>query len=929
MSGSWTLRIRHRLAVSPGKAALPRLALLTVAMALVACGEEESKSPVDAGADAAVMDAATDDVVTDTSQDAGPTLLPAPTTQVAFIHSGNASLEVNLDRRDLRLTWQGKERTVIDLDELRLGRVPKLDTERNYAPTTLESVPIPDLAWLIIKSAKFVDHPVVSADQLGSHLPKDRKPGTDGVTLAIAVTDTYGKAAPAWQLHIDGVGKGAFRCHLELTDPEQRAIQAADEGKPQVVYTGLSTLRMPGERYYGLGEWFDRPEHTGTVRAMQIEVELETVSGYNEAHVPVPFIIGTGGWGLFVKNRRPAQFDVAKTHKERVEALFHDSSLEFWLFTAAEPLQLVGAYTQVTGAPTLPAPWALGPLIWRNENKSDTEVLDDMAAIRKHDLAISGMWFDRPFDTHVNNFEFDPDRFKDADAMLKKVHAAGFATAMWSTPYVEKDAAQYKKVLDAGWYVGVPKLATQFLKWGPPLDLTNPETMGFWREQVSKMAKRGITGWKLDFAEDIHPGLFQIRTHYTFHDGSDERTMHHGYPLVYHKPYFDNLPKDGGFILARAGTYGGQTLASMIWPGDLDASFHPFGWCGPEAECSEKPYVGGLPSSVSAMLGLAASGYPIYAADTGGYRGGRPTKALFLRWMAQTAFSAAMQIGGSKQCNPWDFDTYVGKWGTSTFDKDVLKAAKRYTRLHMRLIPYLYSHLAAANAHKIGLVRPFGLAYAHLSAAPQFGALVDSQYLLGDAILVAPVLTPEGKRDVLMPPGGWYDWWSHDKVKGPATTDLTGTYIKSVTVAADGIPVWLRAGAVVPMLRPTIDTLYPATDKDVDSFAATAGRLHVIVAPGPASTLTLVDGTVLSQKPAGKATEVKVSAGSTYVFGWELEVWQSAAPKVVAIDGTPAQSVDDKAAAATCEGCWWFDADTHTTHVRLAKGPHVVAVLPK
>ena len=328
------------------------------------------------------------------------------------------------------------------------------------------------------------------------------------------------------------------------------------------------------------------------------------------------------------------------------------------------------------------------------------------------------------------------------------------------------------------------------------------------------------------------------------------------------------------------------------------------------------------------MLGLSAVGYPAYAADTGGYKGGRPTKALFMRWMAQTAFSVAMQLGGSKQCNPWDFDTYVGKYGTSTFDQEVLDAAKLYTRLHMRLNPYLYSLLVDAAAHKYGPMRPFGLVYPELWKVDGFAALADTQYLLGDALLVAPVVTPLGGRDVLIPGGIWFDWWTHKPLKTPAGVSPGAGYVTTVAVGPAEIPVWLKAGAVVPMLRPTIDTLYPATEKEVDSIANDVGRLHVVIAPGPASARTLDDGTVLSQKPAGKATEIKVTPGKRFAKGWELEVWQETPPKTVAVDGAQVQSVPDATGAKTCTACWWHDSASRTLHVRLDGKAHVVAVLP-
>ena len=81
----------------------------------------------------------------------------------------------------------------------------------------------------------------------------------------------------------------------------------------------------------------------------------------------------------------------------------------------------------------------------------------------------------------------------------------------------------HQKVVDKGWYVGLPPLIKANVKWGGPLDLTHPEVQTFWKGQIKKMTDRGIEGWKLDFAEDVHVGLAGLRFHYTFADGSDER----------------------------------------------------------------------------------------------------------------------------------------------------------------------------------------------------------------------------------------------------------------------------------------------------------------------------------------------------------------------------------------------------------------------
>ncbi|HEY5952167.1 MAG TPA: TIM-barrel domain-containing protein, partial [Kofleriaceae bacterium] len=172
------------------------------------------------------------------------------------------------------------------------------------------------------------------------------------------------------------------------------------------------------EGFYGLGEWGDSIEHRGKLRPMQLEVDTTLESSNNEAHVPVPLIVGTRGWGLFVKSDRPGAFDVARQTDTLIDVTFgtaEDSAtgLEFHLLSADTALDVYKPYYEVTGYPGLPALWAYGPLLWRDENDSQAQVLDDIQQIRTRDLATSGIWFDRPYASGVNTFDWSPARFPD------------------------------------------------------------------------------------------------------------------------------------------------------------------------------------------------------------------------------------------------------------------------------------------------------------------------------------------------------------------------------------------------------------------------------------------------------------------------------------------------------------------------------------
>ena len=935
-------------------------ALLSLAVALAplvgipGCSDDPAPAPADVElADAAIEQ----DTELDASAADAVTVLPAPATPSVTLTSGEATLEVNLDRADLVLRRGSAWLTRIELAQLRIGRVDRFDDAVSYNPGDYkvdadpEVAELPEgLSWLRIKKAVFVDHEPAPLAQLkgaawalldGAAVHCTTAPG---LTLKLMTVDIAGKPGPDWTLIVRPVQA----CGPEQTqatfaaDLRPMASGVTDDPKtdddridaPVWVDVAITTGRL--ERFFGLGEYFDSAEHRGHVRPMQIQADLGVESGYNEAHVPVPLVIGDGGWGAFFQSRMPAVFDCGVEDPDRVHARFHASSMRLFLFAPATSLDIVGAYTKVTGAPVLPARWAFGGMIWRNENSSDAEVIDDMQMVRKHDLAISAMWLDRPYDTHVNNFDFDPQRIKDSAAMIDKVHALGMRVGLWSTPYVEEGGTYRKEFVANGWMVKVPPLAKQFLKWGGPVDLSNDDAKHRWQQLIDKMRKRGIEGWKLDFGEDVHVSLFTVRANYSFANQADERTMHHGVALYYHRPYFETLPgatslgdvakqladpDAGGFILARAGTYGGQAQTSIIWPGDLDATLGEHGACY-GGTC----HVAGLPGAIAAMQSLAMSGYPLFGSDTGGYRHQRATKEVFMRWLAHTALSPILQLGGSKQHNPWDF----AKHGDSVFDQEVLDAARYWTRLHMRLFAYLYTYAVGAARHQRGLVRPFAVMHpklrAHGPVASEFAAGAASQYWLGDALLVAPITTSDGRRAVVLPAEHLYDWWTHKKVSAVTLAGSATPTVVQAQLGLDRIPLYLRGGAILPLLRPSVDTLAPAKDKSVDSFAADKGRLYTIVAPGEASKRALYDGTELAFDRVGKAIHLGVVAGNEFTQGVQWEIWTTSTVKAVAVADQPLSEQASAAAAGDCSACWWRD-DGASVHVRMPPGSSTAVVL--
>jgi alpha-D-xyloside xylohydrolase len=250
-------------------------------------------------------------------------------------------------------------------------------------------------------------------------------------------------------------------------DGSFRGSFVPDQAATNVAYLRVGPRVTSDEAFYGLGEYFDSVNHRGKVRAMQIELSNQLESNYNEAHVPVPFVTSSKAWGFFVENPYPAAFDVGKTDPERIAATFgtglaSKEGLSFHIFGAEHPLDVTKRYYEVSGYPALPARWALGPLVWRDENDDQAQFENDLDTIRSLDLATSAVWIDRPYATGVNTFDFDATKFPNPQAMIDKAHALGFRMALWHTPYEDENDPSTQALRDEananGYYPPQPGL---------------------------------------------------------------------------------------------------------------------------------------------------------------------------------------------------------------------------------------------------------------------------------------------------------------------------------------------------------------------------------------------------------------------------------------------------------------------------------------
>jgi alpha-glucosidase (family GH31 glycosyl hydrolase) len=403
----------------------------------------------------------------------------------------------------------------------------------------------------------------------------------------------------------------------------------------------------------------------------------------------------------------------------------------------------------------------------------------------------------------------------------------------------------------------------------------------------------------------IGPG----RLEWGFSDGRTNRELHDVFATLYHQPYRDALDAgstEGGFLLVRASAWGGQTVADVIWPGDLDN----------DLSRADDTNVGGLPAAISALTSLAASGFPSFASDTGGYRDGRPTREALLRWAEHTAFSPFLQLGGGGEShNPWSYDAEAGA------------IYARLARAHMDLVPTF--RMLARRASRDGTPPVLHPAMAYPD--DRAGYADPDAYLVGDDLFVAVVTEPGAtSRRVHLPPGRWVHWFTGQEHTG------------DVTVAAPlgEPPVFVRVGAILLLAPSDLDTL---AEEDVDPALVTPSdrpyvRARVLPGShldGSFSDVRGEDGLHVAVRPfdAGDtALNITVSAESMstpYDVRMSIEL-DHAEPVIdparigsltVGASTLVPPAADGATVEAGCDGvCWFLDGTTLLVSARGTGG---------
>jgi len=532
--------------------------------------------------------------------------------------------------------------------------------------------------------------------------------------------------------------------------------------------------------------------------------------------------------GVFFNNATEAYVDVARPGRppgglaascEPGEASGVGEIFTQWTFEAGEldmfvllgprPADLLRQYAGVTGRPEMPPLWSLGyhQCRWNYDDEADVRAVNQ--GFRDHAVPCDVIWLDIEHTRGKRYLTWDRARFPDPGALQEELAMDGRHMVAIVDPHIASDPdwAVFRETMD-GRAVrdrhGAPYHGECWPGDSVYPDWLDPGVREWWAGLLQLDAYEGSTEHLHIWNDMNEPSVFNgpeiTMDKDALHlSGTEHRNVHNVSGHYFHAATVDGLLRRGRllnpekgvrpFVLTRAAFAGTQRLGPL-WTGDTQASWDH------------------LRHTLPMLLSLSSSGLPFVGADVGGFFG-NPEPELLERWYQLGTFYPFFRGHAhehTERREPWLF-------GETTLARIRGAIALRY-----RLLPYIYTLFWRAHVEGLPVMRPMwfecpkDLSVAHL----------DSQFMMGEALLVAPVMQPAadipaGVLRVHLPrEARWYN---------VASGSVVGAGIgeAGVGVGPDHPAMFLRGGTIVPVAESVGSTTADTRVSD----------LCLVVAPGP------------------------------------------------------------------------------------------------
>jgi alpha-glucosidase (family GH31 glycosyl hydrolase) len=580
--------------------------------------------------------------------------------------------------------------------------------------------------------------------------------------------------------------------------PDSAAWLVADSGPMRARFA----LKLePGSRVIGFGERFDRLDQAGE-RLDAVVFEQYRAQG-KRTYLPIPFAIvippgGADGWGFHVRTTARTWYDVGATASDRIQIEVAldpsdpDPRVELAIYRGS-PREVLAAFLDEVGPPVLPPDWIFRPWMSGNEWSTDARVRAEVERSLAEGIPAGVMvieaWSDESTFTifrdagytvnpdgaphRLADFTFPVDgAWPDPKGLADWLHARDIRLVLWQIPLAKarqpsgsQARADTETMIERGYAVReADGRAYRNRGWWFPgallPDWTNPDARAWWLAKRRYLLEEvGVDGFKTDGGE--HAWGDDLR----YADGSRGVVTNNTYPVRYAAAYHELLAQSGsaGITFSRAGFTGAASVPAH-WAGDERSTWEAFR------------------ASIVAGLSAGVSGVLFWGWDFAGFSGEVPDAELYLRAAAMAALCPIMQYHSefnhhrspSRDRTPWNIAERAG-------DPRVIPLFRGFATLRERLVPYLAAEARHSVKARIPMMRALCFEWpgdATLWSHPY-------QYMLGDSLLVAPVVEPGVEQwPVYLPPGQWTDAWTGEQVVG-------GSVI-TPPVPLERIPVYVR-----------------------------------------------------------------------------------------------------------------------------------------
>lgn len=465
---------------------------------------------------------------------------------------------------------------------------------------------------------------------------------------------------------------------------------------------------------------------------------------------------------------------------------------------------VISGYRTITGKSPIMPKWAMGFWQSRERYKTQDEVLETVAEYRKRQIPLDNIvqdwsyWRDDAWGSH----EFDPSRFPDPKAMIDSIHAmdAKIMISVWPKFYHTTD--NYKAFDRNGWMYNkaVKDSIRDWIGEGYIAGFYDAYSDGarklFWKQMSDKLYSKGIDAWWMDASEPdiLSNASIEYRKELMNPTALGESDKYfNAYALANAKAIYEGQrsenPNDRVFLLTRSGFGGLQRYSTATWSGDIGTRWED------------------MKAQISAGLNFALSGIPYWTMDIGGFcvekryetaqEGSEDLnewRELNTRWFQFGAFCPLFRSHGQYP--------YREIYNIAPDNHPAYQSMVYYTNLRYQLMPYIYTLAGKTYFDDYTIMRALVMDFNEDKNVHN----ISDQYMFGPSIMVCPVYEyGNRRRDVYFPANSnWYDFESN--------TYITGGQSISVDAPYERIPLYVKAGSIIPMGNIIQSTEEPQSD---------------------------------------------------------------------------------------------------------------------